>query len=96
MLSTLSNCPRNTVIASVNEMPISYKEIVRQWRVEISGRIRVFCWVRPVLSTNRRKLHQLFSTELDKIMVKIPGASKEFGFDKVFHHESNQGQLFPS
>lgn len=56
------------------------------------GSIRVFCRVRPFLPTDRRKFHEPVTTELGKIVIKVPGGTKEFGFDRVFPVGASQGQ----
>ena len=58
----------------------------------IAGSIRVFCRVRPVLSTDRKRIHQPISTELEKVVVRSGGSRKEFSFDKVFPQEASQGK----
>ena len=56
------------------------------------GCIRVFCRIRPLLSTIRR-IHKPIVVGLgsEKIVVGSAGSRKEFGFDKVFSQEATQG-----
>ncbi|GAA0155248.1 microtubule binding motor protein [Lithospermum erythrorhizon] len=62
--------------------------------LDIKGCIRVFCRVRPFLSTDKRRIRQPISVESDKIVLKSGGSRKEFAFDKVFHQEASQEQVF--
>ncbi|OWM62996.1 hypothetical protein CDL15_Pgr020290 [Punica granatum] len=62
--------------------------------IDIKGSIRVFCRVRPFLPTDRRKFHEPVTAELEKIAVKMPGGVKEFGFDRVFHKEASQEDVY--
>lgn len=58
--------------------------------LDIKGCIRVFCRVRPFLSTEKRRSLQPLSIESEKIVIKSGGQKKEFGFDKVFPQEASQ------
>ncbi|KAK8329080.1 hypothetical protein V6Z12_A11G295000 [Gossypium hirsutum] len=58
--------------------------------IDIKGTIRVFCRVRPFLSTDKRRTLEPISSELDRVIVTSSGSRKEFGFDKIFHQEANQ------
>ncbi|XP_007030677.2 PREDICTED: kinesin-like protein KIFC3 [Theobroma cacao] len=62
--------------------------------VDIKGTIRVFCRVRPFLWTDRRRIQEPVSSELDRVVVRSSGSRKEFGFDKVFHQAANQEDIF--
>ncbi|TYJ11528.1 hypothetical protein E1A91_A11G282100v1 [Gossypium mustelinum] len=62
--------------------------------IDIKGTIRVFCRVRPFLSTDKRRTLEPISSELDRVIVTSSGSRKEFGFDKIFHQEANQEDVF--
>ncbi|KAE8678189.1 Transducin/WD40 repeat-like superfamily protein isoform 1 [Hibiscus syriacus] len=62
--------------------------------LDIKGTIRVFCRVRPFLWTDKRRTPESVSSELDRVVVGSCGSRKEFGFDKVFHQEANQEDVF--
>lgn len=62
--------------------------------LDIKGCIRVFCRVRPFLSTEKRRSLQPLSIESEKIVIKSGGQKKEFGFDKVFPQEASQEDVF--
>ncbi|KAA3472797.1 Kinesin-like calmodulin-binding protein [Gossypium australe] len=62
--------------------------------IDIKGTIRVFCRVRPFLWTDKRRTPEPILSELDRVIVTSSGSRKEFGFDKVFHQEANQEDVF--
>lgn len=62
--------------------------------LDIKGSIRVFCRIRPYLSTSRRINHQPISVESNKIVIRSGGSKKEFEFDKVFTQEESQENIF--
>ncbi|KAK4744238.1 hypothetical protein SAY87_010550 [Trapa incisa] len=62
--------------------------------IDIKGSIRVFCRVLPFLPNNRRKFDHHVMTELEKVVIKIPGGTKEFGFDRVFPVGASQEDVF--
>jgi hypothetical protein len=59
----------------------------------LSGNIRVFCRVRPLLSNEGNAPIGYFTTPGMDI-VKVLSARKDFQFDKVFLPTSVQGELF--
>ncbi|GFZ02844.1 P-loop containing nucleoside triphosphate hydrolases superfamily protein [Actinidia rufa] len=63
--------------------------------LDSKGCIRVFCRIRPILSTIRR-IHKPIVVGLgsEKIVVGSAGSRKEFGFDKVFSQEATQEDVF--
>ncbi|XP_057512549.1 kinesin-like protein KIN-14U [Actinidia eriantha] len=63
--------------------------------LDTKGCIRVFCRIRPILSTIRR-IHKPIVVGLgsEKIVVGSAGSRKEFGFDKVFSQEATQEDVF--
>ncbi|KAK1394825.1 Kinesin-like protein KIN-14U [Heracleum sosnowskyi] len=62
--------------------------------LDIKGSIRVFCRIRPYLSTSRRINQQPISVESNKIVIRSGGSKKEFEFDKVFTQEESQENIF--
>ncbi|CAN1167986.1 Kinesin-like protein KIN-14U [Linum perenne] len=62
--------------------------------LDIKGSIRVFCRVRPFLLTERRRVHEPISVDLNKVVVRSVGSRKEFRFDKVLHQSANQDDVF--
>ncbi|KAK8589384.1 hypothetical protein V6N13_088235 [Hibiscus sabdariffa] len=62
--------------------------------LDIKGTIRVFCRVRPFLWTDKRRTPEPVLSELDRVVVRSCGSRKEFGFDKVFHQDANQEDVF--
>ncbi|KAI4364597.1 hypothetical protein MLD38_020668 [Melastoma candidum] len=60
----------------------------------LKGSIRVFCRVRPILQANKMKVRELVETELGKMVIRLSGGAKEFGFDKVFPQEATQEDVF--
>ncbi|MBA0833004.1 hypothetical protein Goarm_017348 [Gossypium armourianum] len=62
--------------------------------IDIKGSIRVFCRVRPFLWTDKRRTPEPILSELDRVIVTSSGSRKEFGFDKIFHQEANQDDVF--
>ncbi|XVE89820.1 hypothetical protein DITRI_Ditri20bG0025000 [Diplodiscus trichospermus] len=62
--------------------------------LDIKGTIRVFCRVRPLLWTDKRRIQEPVSSELNRIVVRSSGSCKEFGFDKVFYQAANQEDVF--
>ncbi|KAF8392541.1 hypothetical protein HHK36_022886 [Tetracentron sinense] len=62
--------------------------------LDLKGSIRVFCRVRPFLSTEKRRIREPISTGSEKIMVRSVGSRKEFGLDKVFPQEASQEDVF--
>ncbi|XP_057498459.1 kinesin-like protein KIN-14U [Actinidia eriantha] len=63
--------------------------------LDTKGCIRVFCRIRPLLSTIRR-INKPIVVGLgsEKIVVGSAGSRKEFGFDKVFSQEATQEDVF--
>ncbi|KAL7234919.1 hypothetical protein ACSBR1_018399 [Camellia fascicularis] len=61
--------------------------------LDTKGCIRVFCRIRPFLSTKKR-IHQPIVVGSEKIVVGSAGNRKEFGFDKVFPQEATQEEVF--
>ncbi|KAM7273768.1 hypothetical protein ACFE04_028432 [Oxalis oulophora] len=62
--------------------------------LDIKGSIRVFCRIRPLLSTDRRVIHRPIIVGSEKITVSSSGSRKEFDFDKVFPQEATQEEIF--
>ncbi|XP_068659658.1 kinesin-like protein KIN-14O [Aristolochia californica] len=62
--------------------------------LDIKGSIRVFCRVRPLLFTDRRRTHLAISISSEKIFVRSIGCKKEFTVDKVFPQETTQEDVF--
>ncbi|KAF5951325.1 hypothetical protein HYC85_009269 [Camellia sinensis] len=61
--------------------------------LDTKGCIRVFCRIRPFLSTKKR-IHQPIVVGSERIVVGSAGNRKEFGFDKVFLQEATQEDVF--
>lgn len=62
--------------------------------LDIKGTIRVFCRVRPSLWTGKKRIHEPISIGSERIVCKLAGSWKEFGFDKVFPQEASQENVF--
>ncbi|KAL5712787.1 hypothetical protein ACHQM5_014922 [Ranunculus cassubicifolius] len=62
--------------------------------LDLKGSIRVFCRVRPFLSTDRRRFRDPVSIGSEKVVVKSATGKKEFSFDKVFTPEAGQEDVF--
>ncbi|KAI4379034.1 hypothetical protein MLD38_016438 [Melastoma candidum] len=58
----------------------------------LKGSIRVFCRVRPILQANKMKVRDLVEIELGKMVIRLSGGPKEFGFDKVFPQDQEAAQ----
>ncbi|KAF8387918.1 hypothetical protein HHK36_026580 [Tetracentron sinense] len=58
--------------------------------LDLKGSIRVFCRVRPFLSTEKRRIREPISTGSEYIVVSSAGSRKEYSFDKVFSQEASQ------
>ncbi|KAJ4842515.1 hypothetical protein Tsubulata_042433 [Turnera subulata] len=61
--------------------------------LDIKGSIRVFCRVRPFPLTDRR-LREPLSLGLEKVVVRSAGCRKEYQFDKIFHEDAPQEEVF--
>ncbi|GAB2277555.1 hypothetical protein Dimus_012265 [Dionaea muscipula] len=63
--------------------------------LDVKGSIRVFCRIRPGLSSDRKSKHEPVSTGPEKVIVRSVGSStKEFEFDKVFSPNSTQEDVY--
>lgn len=84
----------------INELRLKQKSVDEKRRealnkiIDIKGCIRVFCRVRPFLAKDRKRVQDIVSTDMDKVVVRSSGIRKDFGFDKVFHQAANQEDVF--
>jgi len=62
--------------------------------IDLKGSIRVFCRVRPSISTSNLKTKSPVTIEQEKIAVRAVGGKKDFSVDRVFDQESTQGSFF--
>uniref|UniRef100_A0A0E0BLN9 Kinesin motor domain-containing protein n=1 Tax=Oryza glumipatula TaxID=40148 RepID=A0A0E0BLN9_9ORYZ len=62
--------------------------------IDLKGSIRVFCRVRPSISTNNFMTKSPVTVENEKIVVRAVGIKKEFSVDRVFDQESTQEDVF--
>ncbi|XP_052136969.1 kinesin-like protein KIN-14O [Oryza glaberrima] len=63
--------------------------------IDLKGSIRVFCRVRPSISTNNNFMTKSpVTVENEKIVVRAVGIKKEFSVDRVFDQESTQEDVF--
>ncbi|XP_006663079.1 kinesin-like protein KIN-14O [Oryza brachyantha] len=62
--------------------------------IDLKGSIRVFCRVRPSISTNKFSTKSPVTVENEKIVVRSVGIKKEFSVDRVFDEESTQEDVF--
>lgn len=62
--------------------------------IDIKGNIRVFCRIRPLMWSNRRRNEEPISIDSEKVVVKSAGNKKAFDFDKVFCQSSTQEDVF--
>ncbi|XP_057963011.1 kinesin-like protein KIN-14U [Malania oleifera] len=62
--------------------------------LDIKGSIRVFCRIRPFILMDKRRIREPISAGEEKIVVRLAGSRKEFGFDKVFTQQASQEDVF--
>lgn len=62
--------------------------------IDLKGSIRVFCRVRPSISTSNLKIKSPVTVEQEKIAVRAVGVKKDFSVDRVFDQESTQDDVF--
>lgn len=62
--------------------------------IDLKGSIRVFCRVRPSISTSSFKIKSPVTVEQEKIAVQAVGIKKDFNVDRVFDQESTQDDVF--
>ncbi|KAF9621799.1 hypothetical protein IFM89_028237 [Coptis chinensis] len=62
--------------------------------LDLKGSIRVFCRVRPFLSTDKKRLRDPISIGSEKVVVRSNSVKKEFSLDKVFPQEAGQEDVF--
>lgn len=83
----------------IKEMRLKQKSLDKKRRealdkiLDIKGCIRVFCLIRPLLST-KRKTYQTIVADSKKIVIGSAGNKKEFGCDKVFTQETTREDIF--
>ncbi|XBJ19489.1 hypothetical protein VPH35_010462 [Triticum aestivum] len=62
--------------------------------IDLKGSIRVFCRVRPSISTSNIKIKSPVTVEQENILVRAVGIKKDFSVDRVFDQESTQDDVF--
>lgn len=62
--------------------------------IDLKGSIRVFCRVRPSISTSNIKIKSPVTVEQENIAVRAVGIKKDFSVDRVFDQESTQDDVF--
>ncbi|KAM3405518.1 hypothetical protein ACQJBY_008174 [Aegilops geniculata] len=62
--------------------------------IDLKGSIRVFCRVRPSISTSNIKIKSPVTVEQENIVVRAAGIKKDFSVDRVFDQESTQDDVF--
>ncbi|KAF6996974.1 hypothetical protein CFC21_013241 [Triticum aestivum] len=62
--------------------------------IDLKGSIRVFCRVRPSISTSNIKIKSPVTVEQENIVVRAVGIKKDFSVDRVFDQESTQDDVF--
>ncbi|KAF6176640.1 hypothetical protein GIB67_034502 [Kingdonia uniflora] len=62
--------------------------------LDLKGSIRVFCRVRPFLSSDRKRIREPISTGSEKVLVRLAGSRKEFSLDKILAQEATQEDVF--
>uniref|UniRef100_A0ACD5WYZ2 Uncharacterized protein n=1 Tax=Avena sativa TaxID=4498 RepID=A0ACD5WYZ2_AVESA len=62
--------------------------------IDLKGSIRVFCRVRPSISTSNFKTKSPVTIEQEKVAVRAVGGKKDFSVDRVFDQESTQDDVF--
>ncbi|KAJ8770952.1 hypothetical protein K2173_022176 [Erythroxylum novogranatense] len=62
--------------------------------LDTKGSIRVFCRLRPLISSVKRRNDEPISVWEENIEVKYLGSRKDFRFDKVFRQAATQDDIF--
>ncbi|XP_020192425.1 kinesin-like protein KIN-14O [Aegilops tauschii subsp. strangulata] len=62
--------------------------------IDLKGSIRVFCRVRPSISTSNIKIKSPVTVEQENIAVRAVGIKKDSSVDRVFDQESTQDDVF--
>ncbi|CAL0321001.1 unnamed protein product [Lupinus luteus] len=60
----------------------------------IKGSITVFCRIRPLVLTEKRRISEPVSAGSERVRVKYGGRRKDFEFDKVFNEAASQESIF--
>ncbi|CAN8255694.1 unnamed protein product [Cochlearia groenlandica] len=78
---------------NLKSLDVKRREVLNKI-IDTKGSIRVFCRVRPFLSTERRPIREPVSFGPDNVVVRTLGTRKEFEFDKVFNQSASQEDVF--
>ncbi|PIA44635.1 hypothetical protein AQUCO_01700315v1 [Aquilegia coerulea] len=62
--------------------------------LDLKGSIRVFCRVRPYISTDRKRYRDPICIRSEKVVIRSSTIKKEFSFDTVFSQEASQDDVF--
>lgn len=79
----------------LNQLSLQRRQALNEF-LDLKGNIRVFCRVRPLLDDERYfGLRSIISSDSSNLLLKISETkSKQYAFDRVFHQQSTQEQVF--
>ncbi|KAM0947979.1 putative minus-end-directed kinesin ATPase [Dioscorea sansibarensis] len=79
----------------LNQLSLQRRQALNEF-LDLKGNIRVFCRVRPLLDDERYfGLTSIISSDSSNLLLKISETkSKQYVFDRVFHSQSTQEQVF--
>ncbi|XP_021891120.1 kinesin-like protein KIN-14T isoform X2 [Carica papaya] len=81
--------------AYINQLNIQRRQVLNDF-LDLKGNIRVFCRIRPIRTgENSGSLKPVVASDSSNVLLKIANnKSKSYRFDKVFHPDSSQDEVF--